>query len=57
MKSHPHAPSDEVGCAGDMDRGYIRAQKQVKKHGTNVFVDAGKHWEWPLLFTKELQFS
>lgn len=33
------------------------AQKKMKKHGTNVFVDAGKNWDWPPLLTKELQFS
>lgn len=57
MKNHPHAPPDEVGYEADMDRGYINAQKKMKKHGTNVFVDAGKNWDWPPLLTKELQFS
>lgn len=57
MKNHPHAPPDEVGYAGDMGRGYIRAKKEMKKQGTNVSVDAGKHWEWPPLLTEELQFS
>lgn len=30
MKNHTHAPPDEVGYAGDMDIGYLRAQKEVK---------------------------